>query len=1332
MFSRCATQSIKTSPISNPMRPHRLAFETLEPRKMLAGDGLIGEYFDSSDLTSLAGTRTDVVVNFAGDALGDDAQGMVASDDIYSIRWTGWVKIDQPGQWQFTTFSNDGVRLWVDNNQLINNWNTHTSTRDDGSISLSAGWHPIRMEYFQQNGTTDARLLFSGPGQSEIIIPQTHLCTTDPNIGDPVADAGSDRFLVLPTNSVTLDGSATDDGTITSYAWSQLSGPNTATLAGANTEDLTASGLVQGTYEFQLTVTDNELNTDTDTAIVNVLPVGGGGVVSGDLMEWHKVTVDFVGPTVSETDTVNPFLDYRLDVTFFGPSGQQYVVPGYFAADGNAANTSAISGSVWRVHFAPDEAGQWGYAATFRAGTDVAVADDPSSFSSGGFFDGASGFFNVLPTDKSGRDMRGKGLLQYVGERYLRFAETGEYFLKQGPDAPENLFAYEDFDNTPNYGNRRKDLAPHAGDWNPGDPSWQNGKGTELIGAINYLASEGLNAFSFIPMNIGGDDRNVFPYISDNAADRTRIDVSKLAQWEIVFEHATEQGFFIHFKTQEAENVNLLDNGFLGTERKLYYRELIARFSHHPALNWNVGEEVGLGHDVSTAKKQAWADFFWNNDPYQHHIVIHNGDNHYDLLGEYNEAAGTGSELTGFSLQTSNANFSNVPGQVRNYLTRSENAGKIWAVAVDEPGDAQHALRPDDDAGNSHEDGRKNALWGALLSGAWGNEWYFGYAHDHSDLSLNDFRSRDDWWDYTRYALEFFENNEIPFWQMQNDDSISTAADDFGFFRADDTYVVYLKNGGTTSLDLTGTSGTFEVQWFDPRNGGALQLGSVGTVEGGAVVPLGDAPNSPTEDWAILVRKQQTSAKNLLFIRGSDGSGGFLEGGSDEQLADITNQQTFNGNHGWGTLADTLTGAGYTLHQVIEGSTPDGNGSPVPLSTMNLSSYDAIVFGSNNAVYAQADVDAFEQYILAGGSALFISDANFGSDWADAPNSDQQFLDLIGIEVHQDQGTYVVGNSAGEILQPDHPIFAGLGPTEVVTQFDGEGVSPFHIKQTIPGVGIMLLAGAEGNTRLNQPPFGANQQGPSVATTDEDVSAFSATYGAGRIVGHHDRNTFFNLNGAGTNITRFDNQQYAVNLFNWLTAGPNLPGDYNQDNQVDDDDLSTWTANYGTTSDFNADANDDGIVNGLDFLNWQRYVPTPTTPAPVVAFSTSQTIEASRTAIEQPTAFSSLPAIESDQIDSPLTKEHVPPPLAVSPPWLTDNAIRSLFTKLKPPQLDALRERTAFVEFETNPRLTLSEQTISAAAFPLLQESLGDELADHRTDHTLLDRMFAGLAESTQ
>jgi len=241
------------------------------------------------------------------------------------------------------------------------------------------------------------------------------------------------------------------------------------------------------------------------------------GQIDGELRKWHKITLTFDGPETSEGADPNPFLTYRLNVTFTHQgSGKSYCVPGYFAADGNAANTSADSGNKWRVHFAPDAVGTWKYRVSFRKGSNVAVAEDENAGQSADFMDGRTGSFNVEPTDKTGRDFRAKGLLQYVGKHHLRFAETGEYFLKCGADAPENFLAYKEFDGDFKSDGQKdnfiKDWGPHIKDWKPGDPTWQGGKGKGIIGAVNYLASKGMNVFSFLTMNIAGDDRNVFPY----------------------------------------------------------------------------------------------------------------------------------------------------------------------------------------------------------------------------------------------------------------------------------------------------------------------------------------------------------------------------------------------------------------------------------------------------------------------------------------------------------------------------------------------------------------------------------------------------------------------------------------------------------------------------------------------------------------------------------------------------------------------------------------------------------------------------------------------------
>ena len=72
-----------------------------------------------------------------------------------------------------------------------------------------------------------------------------------------------------------------------------------------------------------------------------------------------------------------------------------------------------------------------------------------------------------------------------------------------------------------------------------------------------------------------------------------------------------------------------------------------------------------------------------------------------------------------------------------------------------------------------------------------------------------------------------------------------------------EVYALYNdRNGGDFSLDLRSVSGTFEVKWFDPRNGGHLKEGTVKRVDGGSVANLGSAPESVHQDWVCLVRRR--------------------------------------------------------------------------------------------------------------------------------------------------------------------------------------------------------------------------------------------------------------------------------------------------------------------------------------------------------------------------------------------------------------------------------------------------------------------------------------------
>jgi hypothetical protein len=86
----------------------------------------------------------------------------------------------------------------------------------------------------------------------------------------PTANAGTDQTITLPTNSVTLSGSGTDtDGTITSYSWTKISG-GTYTISNSGIANPVLTNLVEGTYVFQLQVTDNNGATGTDTVQITV------------------------------------------------------------------------------------------------------------------------------------------------------------------------------------------------------------------------------------------------------------------------------------------------------------------------------------------------------------------------------------------------------------------------------------------------------------------------------------------------------------------------------------------------------------------------------------------------------------------------------------------------------------------------------------------------------------------------------------------------------------------------------------------------------------------------------------------------------------------------------------------------------------------------------------------------------------------------------------------------------------------------------------------------------------------------------------------------------
>lgn len=577
-------------------------------------------------------------------------------------------------------------------------------------------------------------------------------------------------------------------------------------------------------------------------AVLLISQVTKAQTVRGDLHTWHKVVIDFSGPNTSEKMKPNPFTDYRMDVTFTGPSNQVYKVPGFYAADGHAAETSSDSGNVWRVNFAPDEAGTWSFSTSFVTGTDIAAQLEGGE--SAGFFDNSTGNFEISDaTDLDSKDFRSKGKLVYVNDHYLQFKGTGEYFLKAGANSPEVFLEYSGFDNTPS----NRTYPNHIADYVEGEDSlWQDDQGKGIVGAINYLSKTGVNALYFLTMNAYGDGKNAWPWIHQ---DSIKVyDVSKLEQWEIVFEHMTKKGVMPHFVLTETENeayFELVEDGSTGgfaTSRKIYYREMVARFGHHPAVTWNIGEENGWEDPSGSIYKTAntdqqrieASDYVRALTYYNDHITIHNGPSTDDYI--YDALLGVESH-TGPAFQWNYGPL--IHDKILEWRNKSTASGHKWVVNMDEAwlGGGFGLVSA----------WRTDMVWGTFMAGGAGVELYVGSG---KDLTIQDFRIYELYYLAVVETIDFLKTNNIPFHKMEPSGKQGDKA--YILAEQDSTYLMYFPKGGSTDLALP--EGIYDIKWFD-LNTADFYPDSEGQIIGGDTVVVGPGPGRRGADQAALITR---------------------------------------------------------------------------------------------------------------------------------------------------------------------------------------------------------------------------------------------------------------------------------------------------------------------------------------------------------------------------------------------------------------------------------------------------------------------------------------------
>jgi ribosomal protein L14 len=265
----------------------------------------------SANISPVANAGSDQTITLPIDSVMLSGSGSDADGTVVSYLWT---KISGPSSGTIT----------------------NTGSASTSVTGLVQGVYQYRLQVTDDSGATGTAVI-QVTVNAAINIP-------------PVANAGVNQSITLPANSVTLSGSGSDaDGTVVSYLWTKISGPSSFSFVNTSSPVTDVFGLVQGIYQFQLKVTDNNgaIGTDIIQVIVNVaanippvanagpdqsitLPensltlAGSGSDADGNVVSylWTKLLGPSLGSftnansaTTSVTDLVQGVYQFQLQVT---------------------------------------------------------------------------------------------------------------------------------------------------------------------------------------------------------------------------------------------------------------------------------------------------------------------------------------------------------------------------------------------------------------------------------------------------------------------------------------------------------------------------------------------------------------------------------------------------------------------------------------------------------------------------------------------------------------------------------------------------------------------------------------------------------------------------------------------------------------------------------------------------------------------------------------------------------------------------------------------------------------------------------------------------------
>jgi len=501
----------------------------------------------------------------------------------------------------------------------------------------------------------------------------------------------------------------------------------------------------------------------------------------GHFAKWSKIEISFTGPASQGRGQPNPF-SVVLDVVFTSPSGEQYDVPGFYNGNGRGS----LDGDRWEVRFSADELGRW----TFRTRSNEAMLD------------GKSGYLTVMGVPERARGFWKWGRLEYTGTaenqiRYLKFRD-GPYWLKAGCDDPENFLGhYRNYDTLA----KRK-------------------------AAIDYLAERGINCLYMMIHNIGGDDKDVWPWLGKtqeeamaNGGRDARFDPTKLEQSRELFEYMQDKGVVPYLILED-------DSAWHGYDRGRYYREIIARFGYLPALLLNCGEEHNENYRLSQALE--FMDQLRRIDPYDHPRGVHNVNLPNDDYVDADQVAFTSIQTGSPGTRTGLENALEHNRITIDWIDRCvERRRRVLVVNFDE-------ARPEED---------RHCWWSVYLGGG---VWE-SHVREPYDRPLSAWEPV---WTQLGGARKFMES--VPFQRMQPHNGLVLRGHAFCLAESGQVYAFYLPTGGSIMVALTGGP-VYEAAWWNPANGKDDDFQDKRTITGGqrSLTAPGDG------DWVLrIIRKE--------------------------------------------------------------------------------------------------------------------------------------------------------------------------------------------------------------------------------------------------------------------------------------------------------------------------------------------------------------------------------------------------------------------------------------------------------------------------------------------